>query len=115
MKINRKSQRKTFVRLEACPFSLITLAFTDFNRLKNTQELLGYALLFNAGRTQQVHKRCSAAIHDGHFLGCEVNVKIVDTQPGQGGHQVFDSRYPRRTLPEDRGHPCIFDHASLRW
>ena len=66
------------------------VAVDDFDRLEDADETLGRSLLFQAGRLQQIDEGARRAIQDGHFAGSDVDLCVVDAQPGQGGHQVFD-------------------------
>jgi hypothetical protein len=48
-----------------------------------------------------------AAVEDGHFLGRDVDVQVVQPQPGAGRQQVLDGlhlgRHPGRRRPADGG------------
>jgi hypothetical protein len=45
---------------------------------------------FDAGALQQEHKGRGRAVQDGHFLGRDVHIQVVDAQAGAGRHQVLD-------------------------
>ena len=66
------------------------VAIDDLDRLEDADETLGRSLFFQAGRLQQIDEGARRAIQDGHFAGSDVDLCVVDAQPGQGGHQVFD-------------------------
>src|SRR6188768_3839095 len=81
-------------RLELRPL----VAVFDAHALLDAHEFLGHALIFETRRLQQEHERAGAAIHDGHFGRADVDVRIVDTKPGECRQQVLHGRNARRTI-----------------
>src|SRR5207237_116037 len=47
-------------------------------------------LFRDTGRLNQKHERASAAVHDRHFTGSEIDVRVVDAKAGKSRHQVFN-------------------------
>ncbi len=66
------------------------VAIDHFHRLQYADELLRRILLFNARRLNQEDKRAGAAVHDGHFRPIDFDMAVIDTQPRERRHQVFD-------------------------
>jgi len=83
---DRERQSQAVVRIEARP----AVAVAHLDRPADAEEALRRALLLEAGRLQQEHERRGAAVHDRHFRPREVDVEIVDPEPGERGHQVLD-------------------------
>ena len=74
------------VRLEARP--LVAIATSIGARIAD--EALRRGLLLDARRLQQEHEGAGAAIHDRHFFGGQIDVRVVDAQARERGHQMFD-------------------------
>ena len=47
-------------------------------------------MLLDAGGLDEKHEWTRAAVHDRHFRRAQVNVTVVDAQPGQSRKQMFD-------------------------
>jgi hypothetical protein len=66
-------------------------------------------LQFDARALQQKHKGCRGAVKDGHLLGRDVHVEIVQPQPCAGGHQVFHRVHLGIAHRDGRGQPGVGD------
>ena len=77
-------QAKAVVWLQSRPFSLGAFAFTNLHRTQDANKLFGRALFHNARALQQVDERCRGAVENGYFFGRDVDVEIVQPQPGAG-------------------------------
>ena len=88
VKVNLKIYFKAVEWPEFHPF----VAILNADILFDPNKFLWRGLFFDTSRLQQKHKRCCAAIHDGNFWGTQINVGIVDTQPCECRHQMFNCR-----------------------
>src|SRR5260364_101630 len=102
-KINGEFEPETKVGFQ--PRAFITVA--HFNPLFNLDELFERVLLFNARQLQQKHKGAGAAVHNRHFFGSKLNLKIVNAQSRACRHQMFDGRDAHALLAQYRSKPCI--------
>mgnify|MGYP002145972254 CR=1 FL=1 len=67
------------------PFIIFfAFAFTDLHRAQDPNKFFGRALFHNARALQQVDERCRGAVENGHFFSRDVDVEIVQPQPGAG-------------------------------
>src|SRR4051812_4618712 len=81
-------------RLELGPL----VAVLDAHALLDAYEFLGCALILESRRLQQEDEGTGAAVHDRHFRRADVDVRIVDTEAGEGRQEVLDGRYARGTI-----------------
>ena len=65
-------------------FIFFAFAFTDLHRAQDPNKFFGRALFHNARALQQVDERCRGAVENGHFFSRDVDVEIVQPQPGAG-------------------------------
>jgi hypothetical protein len=54
------------------------------------EEFLRCGLLLDAGLLDEEDERRRAAIHDGQLGRIDVDIRVVDAEPPQRGHQVLD-------------------------
>jgi hypothetical protein len=76
--------------LQPRPLQRGAFALAQFHRLLHAQEALGRLLQFDARALQQEHEAGGAAVEDGHLFGRDVDVQVVQPQPGAGRQQVLD-------------------------
>ena len=87
-KVDREVELEPVVGLEARP--LVVQAYLD--RLLDPQVAFACRLLLDTCRLQQEHEGTGAAVHDRKLGSGDVDVQIVDTEPGERGHQMLDRR-----------------------
>ncbi|EEF93622.1 hypothetical protein CATMIT_01746, partial [Catenibacterium mitsuokai DSM 15897] len=81
-----EAQAEPVERLEAGDL----VAVAHFHRVLDADETLGRVLLGDAGGLQQEHERAGRAVHDRHFRRGQLDIAIVDAQPGHRREQVLD-------------------------
>ena len=89
IEIDRERELESFKGLEPRP--LVPVLHLD--RGLDPDEALGRGLLLDAGGLNQEYERCRAAIHDRHFGASEIDVRVVDPQSGESGHEVLDGSH----------------------
>jgi hypothetical protein len=94
---------------EAHPF----VAFAHFDAFKHADELFRGLLLFDPRRLQQEDERPRAPVHDRHFGRGDVDVRIVDTEARERGHEMLDRRDAHAVLLQARGEARIADRIGI--
>ena len=105
IELDAEADLEAFEGLEPSP--LVPVPHLD--TATDANEALGRGLDFHARRLDEKHERTGAAVHDRHFRRTQVNIGVVDAEPGQGRKQVLDGGYPHLPVDESRGEPRITD------
>src|SRR3546814_12175108 len=107
-KFDGETDLEAVERLESCP----AIAIADLHRLADAHEAFCRVLLLDPSRLDQEHERPSRAIHDRYFRGRELDIGVVDSQPGQRREPMP----PGRHRSEERlvGEECVSTCRS-RW
>src|SRR5690606_15978369 len=82
----REPEPEAVVGLE--PGDLVSVAY--FHWTGDADELLRRVLLGDAGGLQQEHERAGRAVHDRHLGRGQLDIAVVDAEPGQRREQVLD-------------------------
>ncbi|MOA06272.1 hypothetical protein D3C78_1259030 [compost metagenome] len=105
--VDFETQLEAVVGVEARPLEVLAFAFTHFHGPFDADEALGRILQLHARALQQEHEGRRGAVENGHFLGRDVDVQIVQPQAGDGRHQVLDRVHLGPALANRRGHARV--------
>ena len=83
--IDGEGKLVALVGLEARPF----VAVAHFHAPRHAQEALGRRLLEHARLLDEEDVGRGAAIHDWQLGGIEIDIRVVDAEPAERGHQVL--------------------------
>jgi hypothetical protein len=90
VELDLEAQLVAVIRLQPRPLQRRALALAHLHRLLHAQEALGRLLQLDARALQQEHEAGGRAVEDGHLLGGDVDIQVVQPQPGAGRQQVLD-------------------------
>src|SRR5256885_2099442 len=88
-KVDLEAQLEAVVGVEACPLEVLALALAHLDGADDPDEALGSLLQLDARALQQEHEGGGGAVEDGHFLGGDVYIDVVEPEAGNGRHQVL--------------------------
>jgi hypothetical protein len=88
--LDLEAQLVAVIGLEPRPLQRRALALAHLDRLLHAQEALGCVLQRDARALQQEDEGGGRAVEDGHLLGGDVDMQVVQAQPGAGRQQVLD-------------------------
>jgi hypothetical protein len=100
---DREFETKTVVGRQARPL----VAVLDLDDLPDAQEALRRVLFLDAGRLEQIDERGGRSVEDGDLFRIDLHMGVVDAQPGQRRHQVFDGAQPGAILFEAGRHAGV--------
>ncbi|GHB30923.1 hypothetical protein GCM10009038_32180 [Salinicola rhizosphaerae] len=86
IEVDRETDLETIVGQE----SRLLAVVLDGNLALDADEFFRGCLFGDASRLNQEHERAGAAIHDRYFRRAELDIGVIDAQPGKGRHQVLD-------------------------
>lgn len=75
-----------------------TAVLFDANRTIDDQPLAGGTLQHHADRTEGIDERARRTVHTGKLFAVDLNDAIIDLQPVQRRHHMFDHGEAGRTL-----------------
>ncbi len=107
--VDFEAQLVAVVGLEPRPLELLALALAHLDGARDADELLRCVLQHHAGALQQEHEGGRRAVEDGHFLGRDVDVEIVQPQSRAGRHEVLDRVHLGAAHADGGGHARIHD------
>jgi hypothetical protein len=106
VKLDLEAELEAVVRLRR-PLELLALALAHLDGLKHAQEFLGRLLQLDARALQQEDEGRGRAVEDGHLLGGDVDVQVVQAQAGAGRHQVLDGAHLGVAAGDGGGHARV--------
>ena len=86
IEINHEPDLESVKRVKPCPL----VALLDLHRPGDPDEPLGRILLNDPGRLHQEDEGACTAVHDGHFRGTDIHVRIVYAQACHCREQMLD-------------------------
>ena len=107
--IDGEIEHEPLMWIEARPLVVLP----RFDGRLDPQIAFGSRLLDDAGRLQQKDERPRASIHDRDLGTGNVDVQIVDSQPGKRRHQMLHRRDSSSVLFQRRRQARVADIASV--
>ena len=90
VEIDLETELETVARRQPGPHQALALALAHFHRFLDPQETLGRGLQHDASALQQKDKAGRRAVENGHLVGSDVDLQIVQPQAATSRHQVLD-------------------------
>src|SRR5215207_3708901 len=111
LEIDRELELETIMGLEAHPF----VAVARFDACEDPDEFLRRFLFFDSRGLQQEYERTRAAVHDRYFGCSEVDIRVVDAESSERGHEVLNGRNAHTVFFETRREPRIANRVRVRF